>query len=180
MGVTQPASEDQRMAARPSAVNDFSSAVATVNGTGSQTANLTLLRSFFSMGIPVHGKNIFPSNIQGLPTWYHIRVSHEGYVARREPEVLVAYNRATFASDVGELAPGSVCVYNADFGPQAQRDDLVHYPVPVKELLAAATDQKGKLKDYIANMTYVGVLAHLLQVPMEVIEDALEIGRAHV
>ena len=81
-------------------INDFSIVVATVNGTGSQTANLALLRAFFKMGIPVNGKNIFPSNIQGLPTWYHIRVSHEGYVARRETNnILVAFNQNTVADD---------------------------------------------------------------------------------
>lgn len=155
-------------------VNDFSIAVATVNGTGSQTANNTLLRSFFSMGIPVHGKNIFPSNIQGLPTWYHIRVSRYGYVARREPEILVAYNRATMHDDVRKLASGSVCVYNADLGLDASRDDVTFYPVPVKELLTD-TEQKGKLRDYIANMTYVGVMAHLLEIPLEVVEEALSV-----
>ena len=95
---------------RAPVVNDFSLVAATVNGTGSQTANLTLLRSFFKMGIPVHGKNIFPSNIQGLPTWYHVRVSHEGYVARREPELLVAFNPATVHDDVTSLPPGGVCL----------------------------------------------------------------------
>ena len=88
-------------------VNDFSLVVATANGTGSQTANLTLLRAFFKMGIPVHGKNIFPSNIQGLPTWYHIRVSREGYVARRHTsEILVAFNQATANDDIKGPAAG--------------------------------------------------------------------------
>src|SRR5690606_3547628 len=153
-------------------VNDFSIAVATANGTGSQTANLALLRSFFKMGIPVHGKNIFPSNIQGQPTWYHIRVSRQGYVARRPPELLVAFNPATVHADVAGLPPGGVCVYNADIKYQPERTDLTYYPVPVKDLLTEV-EVKGKLKDYITNMTYVGVVAHLLGVPLDVVEQAL-------
>ncbi|MFA5552229.1 MAG: 2-oxoacid:acceptor oxidoreductase subunit alpha [Trueperaceae bacterium] len=154
-------------------VNDFSLVVATANGTGSQTANLTLLRSFFKMGIPVHGKNIFPSNIQGLPTWYHIRVSHQGYVARRPSEILVAFNRDTMAEDVATLPAGGVCIYNSDLRLSTDRTDLVYYPVPVKELLAGV-DVKGKIKEYIANMTYVGVVAHLLEAPLDVVKGALE------
>jgi hypothetical protein len=87
-------------------VNDFSLVVATANGTGSQTANLTLLRSFFRMGIPVNGKNVFPSNIQGLPTWFHIRVNKDGYVARTESSLLVAFNPATVDADLRALPPG--------------------------------------------------------------------------
>ncbi|HEX7003380.1 MAG TPA: 2-oxoacid:acceptor oxidoreductase subunit alpha [Trueperaceae bacterium] len=155
-----------------SKTNDFSLAVATANGTGSQTANLTLLRSFFKMGIPVHGKNIFPSNIQGLPTWYHIRVSRHGYIARREPELLVAFNRATVREDVSALPAGSVVLLNTDLGYALERDDLIAYEVPVKALLEGA-EAKGKLRDYLANMTYVGALAHLLGVPLETIEEAL-------
>ena len=155
-----------------SVVNDFSMVVATANGTGSQTANLTLLRSFFKMGIPVHGKNIFPSNIQGLPTWYHIRVSHEGYISRKPPEMLVAFNAATLAEDVASLPAGGVCVHNADLRLSSDRTDLTYYPVPVKELLKDV-DVKGKIKEYIANMTYVGVVAHLLGVSLATIEEAL-------
>lgn len=153
-------------------VNDFSLVVATANGTGSQTANLTLLRSFFKMGIPVHGKNIFPSNIQGLPTWYHIRVSKDGYVARKPSELLVAFNPATLHEDVAALPAGGVVVHNADLRLITERSDLTYYPVPVKQLLAGV-EVKGKIKEYIANMTYVGVVAHLLGVPLDVIEEAL-------
>ena len=155
-------------------VNDLALVVATVNGTGSQTANTALLRSFFSMGIPVHGKNIFPSNIQGLPTWFHIRVDKDGYIARRDPTMLVAYNAQTIDADLRALPKGGVAVVNGDLAPSVQRDDLITYEVPVKELLRA-TDQKGKLRDYAANMTYVGVLAHLLDVPLAVIEEALAV-----
>jgi 2-oxoglutarate/2-oxoacid ferredoxin oxidoreductase subunit alpha len=158
----------------PTIVNDLALVVATANGTGSQTANLALLRSFFSMGIPVHGKNIFPSNIQGLPTWYHIRVDKRGYIARREPEFLVAFNQQTIDGDLRALPSGGVALVNGDLRPSVQRDDLVNYAVPVKALLAAS-DQKGKLREYAANMTYVGVLAHLLDVPLGVVEEALAV-----
>lgn len=153
-------------------VNDFALFVATANGTGSQTANLTLLRSFFKMGIPVHGKNIFPSNIQGMPTWYHIRVSRHGWVARTEPEVLVAFNPATIHEDISALPPGGVCIVNGDLLTTPERTDIVTYALPVKELLADS-DVKGKLKDYIANMVYVGALASLLGIPLDVVEEAL-------
>lgn len=171
MDVLDPQSAP-RGQSRRDPTNDFSLFVATANGTGSQTANLTLLRSFFKMGIPVHGKNIFPSNIQGMPTWYHIRVSKDGYVARTEPEVLVAFNAQTLHEDIGALPAGGVCLINDDFAGVPVRDDIVTYALPVKELLADA-EIKGKLKDYIANMTYVGALASLLDIPAGVIEEAL-------
>ena len=182
MGVQEPLSSPRVGAAPTAIVNDFSIAVATANGTGSQTANLALLRSFFKMGIPVHGKNIFPSNIPGLPTWYHSRVSRHGYVARRSPELLVAFNPTTIHEDVAGLPPGGVCVYNADIRYTPDRADLTYYPVPVKELLQDV-DVKGKVKDYVANMTYVGVVAHLLGVPLDVVRRSLEHhfgGRAHL
>ena len=158
---------------RPFITNDFSMVVATVNGTGSQTANLTLLRAFFKMGIPVNGKNIFPSNIQGLPTWYHIRVSHEGYVARRHTsEILVAYNEVTVHEDVANLPAGGVCIYNDDWHNVPQRDDITYYGIPVNQFVRE-TGMKGKLRDYIANMVYVGAVAHLLHIPLDKIEEAL-------
>lgn len=161
-----------------SKLNDFSLSVATSNGTGSQTANLTLLRAFFKMGIPVHGKNIFPSNIQGLPTWYHIRVSRHGYVSRREPELLVAFNRATVNDDVAALPDGGVVVLNSDLNYRPEREDLITYQLPVKALLEGA-EAKGKLRDYLANMSYVGALAQLLDVPLDSIEEALDYHFGH-
>src|SRR4029078_13004105 len=95
----------------PDIVNDFSIVVATVNGSGSQTANGLLARSAFKMGVPVSSKNLFPSNISGLPTWYIIRLSKDGYVARRETaEILVAFNPATAEEDLANLPAGGVCV----------------------------------------------------------------------
>ena len=160
---------------RPSrdVTNDFSLVVATVNGTGSQTANLTLLRACFHMGIPVHGKNIFPSNIQGLPTWYHIRVSKDGYVARRESEVLVAFNQQTVDDDLRALPAGAMAVVDSGLAHSVEREDISVYGIPVKALMAAS-EQRGKLRDYLANMTYVGVLAHLLEIPLASLEAALE------
>jgi 2-oxoglutarate ferredoxin oxidoreductase subunit alpha len=154
-------------------VNDFSLVVATANGTGSQTANLTLLRAMFKMGIPVNGKNIFPSNIQGLPTWYHIRVSRQGYVARRQrAEVLIAFNQATVAEDIEALPPGGVCLYNGDWKRVPERNDVTYYPVPVGAFLQESA-VKGKLKEYLANMAYVGAAARLFGIPLEAVEEAL-------
>src|SRR3954470_9147771 len=102
-------------AGRPEVVNDFTIVVATVNGSGSQTANATLIRALFKMGIPVNGKNLFPSNISGLPTWDTIRVSKDGYLARREvSEILVAFNPQTADADLAALPAGGVCIYPED------------------------------------------------------------------
>lgn len=154
-------------------VNDFSIVVATANGTGSQTSNLAILRALFKMGIPVNGKNIFPSNIQGLPTWYHIRLSRDGYTARRHTsEILVAFNQATVLQDIQTLPPGSICLHNGDWRSMPQRDDVTFYAVPVNEFVRE-TEMKGKLKDYISNMVYVGALAYLLDIPLDRLEEAL-------
>ena len=174
MGTVETVSEAAPAAERPDVVNDFSIVVATVNGTGSQTANLALLRSFFKMGIPVNGKNIFPSNIQGLPTWYNIRVSREGYVARRHTsEILLAFNLATVQEDIANLPPGGICVHNGDWRSVPQRDDITYYAIPVNRFVGK-TGMKGKLRDYIANMVYVGALAQLLDIPLEQIDNALD------
>ncbi len=154
-------------------VNDFQIIVATVNGTGSQTANTALLRALFRMGIPVTGKNIFPSNIQGLPTWFFIRMSRQGYTARRETsEVLVAFNEVTIAKDIQELPPGGACIYPAHFAVQQSRDDVIYYPIPVVELMKQ-NDIPASLRDYIINMAYVGALAALIGIELEEIEWAL-------
>jgi 2-oxoglutarate/2-oxoacid ferredoxin oxidoreductase subunit alpha len=174
MGTSAAAPTVEAVGERPPVVNDFSIVAATVNGTGSQTANLALLRALFKMGIPVNGKNIFPSNIQGLPTWYHIRVSHDGYIARKEnSEILVAFNLATVQDDINNLPPGGVCLYNADWRSVPQRDDITYYPVPVNEFVVQ-TGMKGKLKDYIANMVYVGALAQILGITLESLDEALD------
>jgi 2-oxoglutarate ferredoxin oxidoreductase subunit alpha len=156
----------------PPIINDFSVVAATANGTGSQTANLALLRAFFKMGIPVHGKNIFPSNIQGLPTWYNIRVNHQGYIARKPAEILVAFNPATLHEDIANLPTGGVCINNSDLAGLPKRDDIIYYGVPVNDLIKNI-DVPVKRKPYIANMVYVGAVSWMLGVPLEVAEEAL-------
>lgn len=155
-------------------VNDFCITFSTVNGSGSATANNILLRSLFRMGIPVSGKNIFPSNIQGLPTWYTIRVSKDGYLARvAKDDIVVAMNHATFAKEQEFLVPGGVLLYADDIKAPITRSDIIVYPMPVKKLVKDA-DVAPKLRDYIANMVYVGVLAQLLGIDLDVIHQALQ------
>jgi 2-oxoglutarate ferredoxin oxidoreductase subunit alpha len=154
--------------------NDFSMVVATVNGSGSQTSNMAIIRSLFRMGIPVSGKNIFPSNIQGLPTWFTIRANSDGHTARRDTtEILVAMNIATFAEDLESLTPGGVCFYSDEFSIPINRNDIVFYPMPVRDLIKEINPPKA-LRDYIANMVYVGVLSEMLGIELEEIRGALE------
>src|SRR6478735_3544293 len=121
-------------AVREPVVNDFSIQVATVNGSGSQSANSVLLRSIFQMGVPVSGKNLFPSNIAGLPTWYTIRASKHGYIARKkEIDFLVAMNAETAQEDVMSLASGAACVYDEPLKPSGLRNDLTSYPAPFED-----------------------------------------------
>jgi len=154
--------------------NDFTMVVATVNGSGSQTSNMAIIRALFRMGIPVSGKNLFPSNIQGLPTWFSIRASSEGFTARREnAEILVAMNPATFAQDLAGLESGGVCFYPDDLPIPAPRNDIVFYPMPVKELLRELNPAK-ELREYIANMVYVGIVCHILGIELEEVGAALD------
>ncbi|HKZ44733.1 MAG TPA: 2-oxoacid:acceptor oxidoreductase subunit alpha [Anaerolineales bacterium] len=155
-------------------INDFSITIATVNGSGSQTANTTLMRALFKMGIPVSGKNIFPSNIQGLPTWYTIRVNKDGFTARKdEHEIVVCMNPTTFAEDLAKVLPGGAFYYADHINFPIKRDDISIYPIPVKELVKNA-DVSPALKDYIANMVYVGVLTKMLNIDIKQIETALD------
>ena len=155
-------------------VNDFSIQVATVNGSGSQTANLVLLRSIFRMGVPVSGKNLFPSNIAGLPTWFTIRANKDGYIARKkEIDFLVAMNPETAREDALSLEPGAAVVYDEGLALDAVRDDLVFYPVPFDKLIAGVcTDVK--LRRLVRNMIYDGVLAKLLEIDLQQMEHALQ------
>lgn len=155
-------------------INNFSITVGTANGSGSQTSNLTILRALFKMGIPVSGKNLFPSNIQGLPTWYTIRLSEAGYLARREEqEIVVAINPTSFAKDLASVTPGGAFFYADDIRLPMDRDDIVLYPMPIKQLVKEM-DAPSNLRSYIANMVYVGVLAQVLGIDMEKIYQALE------
>lgn len=166
--------EKEAVVARESTiVNEFSITVGTVNGSGSQTSNLTILRALFRMGIPVSGKNLFPSNIQGLPTWYTIRLNMDGYLARRdEQEIMVAMNPATFAQDLESVVPGGVFLHPDDIKLSVARQDIAVYPMPVKQLVKGV-DVPASLKDYIANMVYVGVLSQILDIDLEKIHQAL-------
>src|SRR5579863_7433555 len=154
-------------------VNDLSIQVATVNGSGSQSSNLVLLRAVFQMGIPVSGKNLFPSNIAGLPTWFTIRASRRGYIARRkEIDFLVAMNPETAEEDIRNLEPGAAAVYDERLGLHDLRQDLTLYPVPFDKIVAPVCPD-AKLRKLVRNMIYVGVLARLLGVDMGEIEKAL-------
>jgi 2-oxoglutarate ferredoxin oxidoreductase subunit alpha len=155
-------------------VNDFSMIVATVNGSGSQTSNMALIRALFRMGIPVNGKNLFPSNIQGLPTWFTIRASADGYTARREAvELLVGMNHATFLEDVEGLVEGGVCFYPDHFSKPDIRPDVVYYPMPVNQIIKDV-DPPRDLREYMSNMVYVGVVAEMIGIEIEAIRDALD------
>ncbi len=155
-------------------VNDFSIQVATVNGSGSQTANLVLLRSIFRMGVPVSGKNLFPSNIAGLPTWFTIRANKDGYIARKkEIDFLVAMNPETAQEDVLSLEPGAAVVYDEGLALDKLRNDLVFYPVPFDKLVAGVCTD-AKLRRLVRNMIYDGVLARLLEIDLRGMEQALQ------
>ncbi len=155
-------------------VNDFCITFSTVNGSGSATANNVLLRALFKMGIPVSGKNIFPSNIQGLPTWYTIRINKDGYLARVErDDIVVAMNPATFTNEINYLVPGGVLLYSDDIKMPVTREDIIAYPMPVKKI-TREMDVPPNLRDYIANMVYVGVLAQLLGIDLDKIYQALD------
>ncbi|MGH9637119.1 MAG: 2-oxoacid:acceptor oxidoreductase family protein, partial [Candidatus Angelobacter sp.] len=154
-------------------VNDFSIQVATVNGSGSQSANTVLLRSIFQMGVPVSGKNLFPSNIAGLPTWYTIRASKHGYVARKkEIDFLVAMNAETAQEDVMSLTPGAACVYDEPLKLSGLRQDITFYPVPFDKLVAPICPE-AKLRRLVKNMLYVGVVDALLGIDVAESEKAL-------
>jgi 2-oxoglutarate ferredoxin oxidoreductase subunit alpha len=164
-------------AGRPGAmpvVNNMSIQVATVNGSGSQSSNTVLLRSIFQMGVPVSGKNLFPSNIAGLPTWYTIRANKDGYVARKkEIDFLVAMNPETARDDVMALAPGAAVLYDQPLNLSALRNDLVFYAVPFDRLVAPVCPE-AKLRKLVKNMIYVGVLAQLLDIDRGEINIAIQ------
>src|SRR5438093_10693021 len=154
-------------------VNNMSIQVATVNGSGSQSSNTVLLRSIFQMGVPVSGKNMFPSNIAGLPTWYTVRANKDGYVARKkEVDFLVAMNPETGKEDVLSLEPGTAVLYDEPLKLNALRSDLIFYPVPFDRLVATVCTD-AKLRRLVKNMIYDGVLSKLLGIEMGEMEKAL-------
>src|SRR5438477_3757766 len=154
-------------------VNDFSIQVATVNGSGSQSANSVLLRSIFRMGVPVSGKNLFPSNIAGLPTWYTIRASKHGWVVRKAAiDFFIAMNQETVKEDVMSLRPGAAVVFDESLKLSELRSDLTFYAVPFDQL-TVATGAEAKLRKLIKNMVYVGVAAQLLSIDMQKVEESV-------
>ena len=155
-------------------INDFAFSVATKNGSGSQTSNNVLVMSLFRMGIPVNGKNLFPSNIKGLPTWYTIRASKEGYTARKATtEIVVAYNNSTATEDVASLPPGGVCITTDKIARVIRhREDISYYEIPVAKLMRQ-TKVPSAFRKRVENMTYVGAVAKLFNIPLDVIYDVL-------
>ena len=154
-------------------VNDMSIQVATVNGSGSQSSNTVLLRSIFQMGVPVSGKNMFPSNIAGLPTWYTIRANKHGYIARKkEIDFLVAMNPETAQEDTMSLAAGASVLYDEPLQLHKLRNDLIFYAVPYDKIVAQVCPE-AKLRKLVKNMVYVGVVANLLTIDMAEVEKAI-------
>ena len=154
-------------------INDVTITVATSNGTGSQSANLILMRTIFKMGIPVSGKNMFPSNIQGLPTWFTVRANGAGWVARRrDPDVFVAMNVESVDEDVAGLQPGSLLVINQSLASHVKRRDLTVHAIPFDELVVSVC-KEARLRKMVANILYVGVLAALLDLDVEEMKGAI-------
>jgi len=154
-------------------VNDMSIQVATVNGSGSQSSNTVLLRSIFQMGVPVSGKNMFPSNIAGLPTWYTIRANKHGYIGRKkEIDFLVAMNPETAQEDTMLLMPGASVLYDEPLALHKLRNDLIFYSVPYDKIVAQVCPE-AKLRKLVKNMVYVGVVASLLTIDMGEVEKAI-------
>ena len=172
MGLIQ-LQDDRQTLDRGRIVNEFAFTVATKNGSGSQTSNNVLVRALFKMGIPVNGKNLFPSNIKGLPTWYTIRVSAQGYTARRATtEIAVAMNELTAAEDIDNLPAGGVCILPQEWNWGHSRSDITYYEVPVRDIVKQF-DIPSERREQVSNMVYVGVVAQLFGIPLEQIHQAL-------
>ena len=155
-------------------INDVTIHVATVNGSGSQSSNNVLMRSIFQMGVPVSGKNMFPSNIAGLPTWFTIRANRDGWIGRKkEVDILVAMNAATARDDVMALDPGSICIYDEPLDCRSFREDALFYPVPFAKL-AGELSTDSRLRKLLANMIYVGIVAELVGIEREELIAAVE------
>jgi len=174
MATTDVALRDaSQQTGRKRIVNNLSIQVATVNGSGSQSSNSVLLRSIFQMGVPVSGKNLFPSNIAGLPTWYTIRANKDGYIARKkEIDFVVAMNPETAQEDVMSLAPGAAVLYDEPLNLSKLRSDVTFYSAPFDKLVAPVCPE-AKLRKLVKNMVYVGVMAKLLDVDMAEVEKAI-------
>ncbi len=159
-----------------SGLNDFALKIGTVNGTGSASANGLLLQALFRMGIPVTGKNVFPSNIQGLPTWYEVRVSKDGYTARSPDfQLMVAMNPQSYESDVAECESGGWVLYDStrDMPAELMRDDVTFLGIPLARMCVEQFD-KARIRILMKNIAYVGALVALLDIEMDVVKGMLE------
>ncbi len=155
-------------------INDFNLTVSTINGSGSATANSTLLRALFRMGIPVSGKNIFPSNIQGQPTWFTIRVNQNGYLGRQEKDdIVIAMNPATTQKEIEAVCPGGVLFYADHIHLPVERTDITVYPMPVKKIMHES-EVNPSVREYVANMIYVGIAGELLGIDMDQVYKAID------
>ena len=173
MGIQTQPQEDLQAKPGSEIVNDCSIEVATVNGSGSQSSNNVLMRAIFQMGIPISGKNLFPSNIAGLPTWFTIRASKDGYVARKkEIDILIAMNPETAREDVENLQAGRVVIYDEKLNLSEIRGDLTYYPVPFSSL-AGEVVKDVRLRRLVANIIYVGSAAELFGIEMAEVEIAI-------
>ena len=156
--------------------NEFTIKIANVNGTGSASANALLMKVFFRMGIPVVGKNYFPSNIQGLPTWYEIRVSGDGYLARSgRVDLAIAMNAETYQQDLHEVAPGGYLLYDSTWPrrKQLQRDDITVIGIPLSKMCNERFDT-ARARVLMKNVAYVGAVAALLDLDMDIIRESLQ------
>ncbi len=164
------------MSTAQSRVNDFVISLANVNGTGSASANTLLMKSFFRMGIPVSGKNFFPSNIQGLPTWYEIRVSKDGYLARSgQVDIMVAMNAQTYQQDLAKVRPGGTLIYDSTWPRNhiLARSDIQILGIPLSRMCNERFDNV-RARILMKNMAYVGALAALLEIDTAVIKGLVE------
>jgi 2-oxoglutarate ferredoxin oxidoreductase subunit alpha len=157
-------------------VNDFAFKVATVNGTGSASANGLLLQALFRMGIPVSGKNVFPSNIQGLPTWYEIRINKDGYTARSPDfQLMIAMNPQSYASDIEEVTSGGWVLYDntREFDKELIRDDVTFLGMPLAQMCVEEFEG-SRTRILMKNITYVGALVALLDIDIEIVKGMLQ------
>jgi 2-oxoglutarate ferredoxin oxidoreductase subunit alpha len=164
------------MPATPSRINDFVLKIATVNGTGSASANGLLMKALFRMGIPVTGKNLFPSNIQGLPTWYEIRASHAGYMsASGRVDVMVAMNVQTYQKDLAEVSPGGFLIYDSTWPREStlHRHDITVLGVPLAKLCNEEFSV-ARIRILMKNVAYAGALAALMDIDLKIIKTLLE------
>ncbi len=156
-------------------INDFVIRFANVNGTGSASANFLFCKSIFRMGIPATPKNIFPSNIQGLPTWYEVRVSEKGYLGRREGiDIMVAVNPQSIKADLQSVRPGGYFIYDSTkkLPPDYERPDIHFLGIPMMEMCNNAFSD-ARQRQLFKNIIYVGALSALLDIEFEVFEALL-------